>query len=169
MKDVPKIVGIDANVLVIATGPECDRKLRIQHLMERIDKVKGKVIIPTPALAEYLVHADQSGLDTVASLQKQASVTIANFCTAAAFETSQMDAAALARGNKRDGADEPWQRVKLDRQIVGVAKVHGAKLIISDDDGVRKAAARQGIATMGVDELPFPDSKRQAPLPMPTS
>ncbi len=135
--------------------------------MERLDKVKGKLIIPTPALAEYLVHADQAGLDTVALLQKRASVTIANFDTAAAFETSQMDAAALGRGNKRDGAEEPWQRVKIDRQVVAVAKVHGARLIVSDDEGVRKAAARQGIAVMSIDELHFPDDKRQSPLPIP--
>lgn len=167
MKDLPKIVGIDANVLVTAIGPDSDRKKQVLHLLDRLDKLKGKVIIPTPALAEYLVHADQAGLATVNALQKRASIKIADFDTAAAFETSQMDGAALARGNKRDGADQPWQKVKFDRQIVAVAKVHGAKLIISDDDGVRKVAARQGISTMNVDELAFPDSERQAPLPIP--
>ena len=167
MNELPKIVGIDANVLVLWNGEETDRRLRVQHLFDRLDRAKGKLIIPTPALAEFLVHADQAGLDIVALLQKRSSVIIGSFDTAAAFEASQMDAAALGRRNKRDGSDEPWQRVKLDRQVVAVAKVHGARLIVSDDDGVRKVARRQGIEVMTVEELPFPDEKRQAPLPIP--
>lgn len=167
MNAPPKIVAIDANIIVAAVGPDCDRKTRVLHLLDQLDRQKGKLIIPTPALAEYLVHADQAGLATVNALQRRASVKVASFDLAAAFEASQMDAAALGRGNKRDGGDAAWQKVKIDRQIVAVAKVHSARLIVSDDDGVRKVAARLGIDVMSVDGLPFPDSERQTPLPIP--
>lgn len=167
MKAVPKIVCIDANVIVAAVGPDNDRRKRITHLIEQLDKQKGKLIIPTPALAEYLVYADQAGLATVNALQRRSSVVFGTFDLPAAFEASQMDAAALGRGNKRDGSNAGWQKVKFDRQIVAVAKVHSAKLIVSDDDGVHKAAARLGIDVTSVDDLPFPDSERQAPLPIP--
>jgi hypothetical protein len=82
------------------------------------------------------------------------------------YENSQMDAAALGRNNKRDGGKAAWQKIKIDRQIVAIAKTQGAKFIVSDDDGVRASAARAGIKAQKIDELPLPDSARQTKLPM---
>lgn len=162
----PRIVGVDANFLIFNRESTGDRRERIDHFLSRIDKAKGKVIIPTPAIAEYLVLADKAGLALLEALQKRASVVVASFDIAAAYEASQFDAAALGRRDKRDGSEEPWQRIKIDRQIVAIAKTHGAKLIVSDDSGVRDAAARAGIPSSSVDELPLPDHARQKKLPI---
>src|SRR5690606_40976257 len=41
---------------------EGDRKEKINHLFSSIDKARGKVVIPTPAMAEFLTYADQAAL-----------------------------------------------------------------------------------------------------------
>ncbi|WP_140726570.1 PIN domain-containing protein [Pseudomonas sp. Hp2] len=166
MDDLPAIVAIDANVLVCACQKKGDRREKVWHLLESIDKKKGKVTIPTPAIAEFLVHADQAALAVLDALQKKASISIANFDLGAAHENAQLDAAAIGRKDKRDGSEQPWQKVKIDRQIVAIAKANGAKLIVSDDAGVRANATRVGIRAMQIDDLPIPDHARQRKLPI---
>lgn len=166
MDDFPTIVAFDCNALTCLTGPDCDDKTKLTHLFAHIDKKRGRAILPTPALAEYLVKADKAGLALIETLDNRASVKVGEFDIAAAYEASNMDAAAIGRGHKKDGSDNDWQKVKYDRQIVAIAKVHGAKLIVSNDNGVRWAAARVGMKGMGIDELPLPDHARQHKLPI---
>ena len=162
----PFVVAIDANVLICVCEQKNSRQEKIAHLLHHLDKTKGRVIIPTPALAEFLTVAQHAALAVLDHLQKRASVIIAGFDLAAAYELSLLDAAAMGRGDKKDGQVENWQKIKLDRQIVAIAKTAGAKLIISGDSGVRSAAARVGIRTVSADELELPDHAKQAQLPM---
>lgn len=164
MENLPVLVAFDCNALVRLTGADCDEKIKLTHLVAMIDKRKGKMIIPTPALAEYLILADLAGLEFVTALDRRAAVQVADFDISAAFEVSQMHAAALGRGDKKDGSTSSWQKVKYDTQIVAIAKANGAKLIISNDDGVRASAARIGLKVMKAEELPFPDAARQHAL-----
>lgn len=166
MGDLPRIIAVDANVLVCNAGGSGDRKAKIEHLLARIDKEKGKVIVPTPAIAEYLVRADRAGLAVLDALQKRSSVVVATFDLTAAYETALIDAAAIGREDKRDGSEQAWQKIKIDRQIVAIAKSQGAKLIVSDDEGVRDTAARVGINAVSIDGLPLPDHARQTTLPI---
>lgn len=166
MEDVPNVVVIDANVLVCICEQGGDRKEKLEHLFAKIDKAKGRVVIPTPAVAEFLVNADQAGLAILESLQRRASIYIAAFDLAAAFEASQIDAAAIGRNDKRDGSSAAWQKIKIDRQIVAIGKTHGAKLIISDDAGVQATAARLGIRGISIGDIPLPDHARQGKLPI---
>ena len=69
----------------------------------------------------------------------------------------------MEAGNKRSGAVGPWQKVKVDRQIVAVAKVHGVDELYTDDDGVRRLAESDGIRVKGVADLP-PPADPQPPL-----
>ena len=117
-----------------------------------------------PAVAEYLTGADDAALDTFTKLERKAFIIVAPFDRAAAFECALIDRAALLRGDKKDGVDAPWQKIKIDRQIVATGKAHGATLVISDDGGVRKNAARIKIAAKSISELDLPDSARQADL-----
>lgn len=166
MEPLPQIVAIDANVLICNCEASGDRKEKVAHLLARLDKAKGKVIVPTPAIGEFLVQADQAGIAILQALQGRSSVVVASFDLAAAYEASLMDAAALGRGNKRDGSEQAWQKVKIDRQNVAIAKSQGAKLIVSEDKGVRDAAARVGIRAVAIDDLPLPDHARQTKLPI---
>lgn len=166
MQAQPLYVALDCNALVCLTGPDCDDKVKLEHLLQQLDRRKGKAIIPTPAIAEYLVYADAGGLNFIEAIQKRASVQVADFNLAAAFEAANMDAAAIGRGDKRDGSGDNWQKVKYDRQIVAIAKANGAKLIVSNDAGIRANAARVGLKAASLDELDLPDSARQHKLPI---
>ena len=72
-----------------------------------------------------------------------------------------MDLLARKKGNKRHPlpATSPWQKVKIDRQIVAISKVHQVKTIYSDDSDVRKIAEDVGIKTVSTWELSLPKSK----------
>lgn len=166
MTPLPKVVAMDANTLVCACGPQNLEQIKLFHLLDQVGRAKGRVLIPAPAIAEFLVYADQAALGAMEILQNRSSVMLPAFDLAAAFEVSLLDGSSLRRGDKRDGSDRPWQKIKVDRQLVAISKVHGAQLIVSDDGDVRAAAARCGIRATSVDALPIPDSARQHPLPI---
>ena len=85
---------------------------------------------------------------------------IASFDTRAAIELADINR--KADGDKRSGTDEPYQKIKIDRQIVAIAKVAGARTIYTNDKGLRTFAREAEIKTTGVHELPLPPEKAQS-------
>ena len=83
----------------------------------------------------------------------------------AAFECALLDRAAIGSGDKKDGLDQPWQKIKIDRQIVAIGKVRGATLVISDDRGIRNNALRVGMRALTIAELPQSPASAQGTLP----
>ncbi|NMT33767.1 type II toxin-antitoxin system VapC family toxin [Stenotrophomonas maltophilia] len=166
--EVPAVVALDANALISLCGDPSDERTKLEYLLEMLDRKRGLVIIPTPAVSEFLVAADQASHDLMEVLQSKSSVRICPFDLAAAYECSQINAAAIGRGNKRDGVqhNKPWQHIKFDRQIVAIAKCNGAQLIVSDDEGVRACAKRLGIQALSMSDLEFPEHERQAKMPL---
>lgn len=164
--EFPRVVTIDANVLTACVGKStsAENRRRLTHFLGRVEKAKAKLIIPTPALAEYLVYADQAALDSIEILERKTFILIAPFDRAAAYECSQLDAAAIGRGDKRDGRKDAWQKVKIDRQIVAIGKANGTQAFLSDDSGVEAAAKRIGIRTMNVRDLELPVTQSQLKL-----
>ena len=59
MATLPKVVVVDANFLVAMVSPKTtsDDKARIAFLLEQIEQARSKLVIPMPAVAEYLVGA----------------------------------------------------------------------------------------------------------------
>jgi predicted nucleic acid-binding protein len=175
---LPSKLAVDANFLVALVDPELnpDDRARIDHLLARVDKAKSLIVIPMPALAEFLVGADQAGIEVMNKLERKAFIDLAPFDRAAAFECAQLDRAAIGGGalaakqgrnngsGKKDGVDAHWQKIKIDRQIVAIAKARGALLIVSRDDGVRSNALRVGIQALTVQELELPESAKQGKL-----
>ncbi len=66
-----------------------------------------------------------------------------------------MTRSALNSGDKKDGIDAPWNKVKFDRQIVAIAKVHQAHTVYSDDRKLRNSARKVGLTAVGIHELPL--------------
>jgi hypothetical protein len=56
-------------------------------------------------------------------------VKIRPFGERAAVETAAMTREALVAGDKRDGSEAPWQKVKVDRHVIAVAHVEAATQI----------------------------------------
>ena len=134
--------------------PVTHAQARLELLLSELEAKGSRIVLPAPALSEFLVVAGDDSLAYVAAIDKQAVFRIEPFDTIAAIEAAASTRTALARGDKKAGATGPWQCVKADRQIVAVAKVHGVTSIYSNDADMRKIAA--GIDVISVWELPVP-------------
>lgn len=128
----------------------------MEHLVEQLRAQSARILIPTPALSEFLTFASS---DYLAAITNSRHFEIASFDQLAAVEAGLTLKRDLAgpRG-KRAGATDPWQKVKVDRQIVAVAKVKRAERLYTTDQGLAALARQSGIAAIGVAELPLPPS-----------
>lgn len=161
------IVAIDTNCLV-AWAPTRSGKpdrLRLDHLLSQVAAVGGRIIIPAPVFAEFLVGIDDSAADWLDSLDRRKAIYVAPFDKRAAFECSLLDKAALGLGDKRGGRTDAWQHIKIDRQIVAIARVQQATMLVSNDDGLRSTATTAGLTARRIGELELPESDRQHDLP----
>lgn len=172
------IVVFDTTTLLIAIAPPekvrvevggvliIDARKRVDHLIATLDSQKAKVLIPTPALSEALSQLDPIVAEKIVRRMDVLSVfRIEAFDTPAALEASSMTFHAKKAGDKKGGAKGTWQKVKVDRQIVAIAKVHGAEIIYSNDSDIKALAQGVGLKVVGIEELPLPPAPRSAPLP----
>jgi predicted nucleic acid-binding protein len=134
---------------------------RVEQLIDDLDSQRERIIIPAPALSEFLVLAGKDGPRYLSEISLQASFYIQPFDQLAAIELAGMELLARNKGHKRSPLqqDVPWQKVKFDRQIVAIAKLHKAHTIYSTDDDVKVIAEDLGIKAVSVWELPLPISK----------
>ncbi len=144
--------------------PVTHAKERIEHLITTLEQSASKIVIPTPALSEFLVKADQASGEYLDIIRRRSVFQVAPFDTRCAVELAAMNAAILAGGDKFAGATDPWQKVKFDRQIVAIAKVTSEDTIYSDDPGVRKFAKANGLKAYGVHDLDLPPEDAQKKL-----
>lgn len=160
------IVALDTNCLITWSGARDDdpRRARLEHLLETISAASGRVVIATHCLAEYLVHLGPASTDWLANLERRRSVVVAAFDRRAAFECALMDRAAIRAGDKKAGRKDAWQRIKIDRQILAIAKVNGATQLVTDDEGLKKLAKAERLIVRSVAELELPESARQQKL-----
>ena len=155
-KNTPAPKAFDTGVEI----PNCEE--RINHLVSGLQKHKEKIIIPTPVLAEVMVRADTAGPDYLSKINKSAAFRIEPFDTRAAIEVAQMTANALKSGDKRDGVDDIYAKIKYDRQIIGIALANSISTIYAHDGNLKKHAEKKGITVIGIHELEVP------PAPPPT-
>lgn len=163
------IYALDANALITwSTGkPDPLDVHRLQNLFAVIGQARGRLVLCTPVLAEFFIRADQAAIGWLEELRlKRASVVVAEFDVRAAMECAQMHLRAEVAGGKRAqaNANEAYQKIKVDRQIVAIALVHNAKYIVSGDQGLRVIAQANGLVAQSVADLPIPDSARQRQL-----
>ena len=153
----------DTPVSIGPDGHKVDRaKERIEYLISTLEKQKTKIIIPTPALSEALVRTDPSVSDEIIkTLQRFETFRIEPFDTLASIEVAAMSREALKRGNKRGNSSSPWAKVKYDRQIVAIAKVHAATAIYSDDGDIAILGRQAGLKVISLAELPLPQQPAQ--------
>lgn len=169
------MVVFDATVLSLLLWPDAkaphdpdtgelvaDCKDRMEFLVATLHEDKETIVIPTPVLSEVLVVTGEDGLAYIPILQKSTAFDIAPFGTREAIELADINR--KADGDKRSGSDEPYQKIKIDRQIVAIAKVAGAHTIYTNDKGLGTFAKEADIKTIGVHKLPLPPESGR-PLP----
>ncbi len=131
------IITVDTNVLAEWFSKKNEDDVhRLNQLLDDLAKARGRLIIPTPCLSEFLVGVDGSGMEWLAALERRQSIVVASFDKRAAFECSLLDQAAIASGDKRGGRTDHWQKIKIDAAwSVALEAVLGARLnaLISDD------------------------------------
>lgn len=159
------MVAFDNSILLIAIRKEAipasidKAKERVDHLVSELSKAGERIVIPTPALSEMLVHSGKAAGTYLEELQKSSKFRIAPFDTKAAVAVAADIAASIKKGNKKGGASGSWAKANFDRQITAIAKSETAHTIYTDDEDVAKHAQRMGIKPVMLADLPLPPSK----------
>ena len=139
-------------------------KERLVAFVEQSAASNQKLIIPTPALSEFLVKAATRVNELLAILKTSPWFRIESFDAAAAVELAIRTARAIADGDKREGSKGDWAKVKFDRKIVAIALACGANTVFSDDGDMKAIGARWGISVLSIEDLPIPDGCNPPPL-----
>lgn len=144
--------------------PVNDVGKRFQYLKAQIEKSGKTILIPTPALAEVLVSIGDAAPAIIELLNGSARFRIADFDQRAAVELAAMTREAIRVGDKKAGSSEPWQKVKIDRQIIAIARTNQVERIYSDDHGIRRFAEMIGTQVIQTWEMPLPPEEAQGAL-----
>jgi len=165
------MVVFDASVLLFIFDADTASSVprareRVEYLIDRLSKEGEKIVVPTPALSECLVHAGLAGPEYLAILGRQSCFRIASFDERAAVEAAVRTFEARQRGQRKGGhPDIGKAKIKFDRQIAAVPTVEGATAVYSDDSDVRGYAREAGIEAFQLSDLPLPPEEQQAALP----
>lgn len=162
------IFAVDSSALALLINPAAnppddpgtgaattDVRQRVEFFLHGLT-ASDTLIIPTPVLAEALVRAEEGGPALLAALGGLARLKVRPFGERAAVETAAMTREALQTGDKRGGSSAPWQKVKVDRQIIAVARVEGVARIYADDTSLVGFAKRLGMDVFSTWDLPVP-------------
>jgi hypothetical protein len=165
------MIAFDANILGIAlcstsgdivdpsTKQQIDRPTdRVNLLIAELDAKDEQILIPMPALAEFLVMVGASGHLYLDEIHKLPRFVLGDFKEKAAIEISQVIRKALESigKQKRDDVQETWAKVNFDRQIVAIAKAYGCITIYSTDGHVKKHASKMNLDCVHLADLPLP-------------
>lgn len=164
------IIALDNSSFTLLVNPEARPPLdpetgeTLTHAKARIEGLindlgsNDRLIMPTPALAEALIVAADAAGELLDRIQTFSRIAIAPFDQRAAAEAAMMHHEAIAvYGTKKGASSQPWQKVKFDRQIIAIAKVHRADVLYSDDVKMCAFANSVGLATQSTWELQVPE------------
>lgn len=164
------MIAWDAGVLIAFNNTKCpeELRLRVEALVKRAT-ARRRIILPAPAVAEYLAGVGNPAAIAVAAdiLQGAKSFRIAEFGNRASIEVATV-ISRLKNKSSRRSEGKSWAKAKFDWQIAAIAKVEGAEAIYTMDDDVVRAAAHMGITGVRVDLMDLPDEARQRPLTLPS-
>jgi len=132
---------------------------RIELLLSVLAKQKETILIPAPALTEFLYVVEDAGPGYIQTIDKKSSFEVAPYDEKAAVEAALM----MQQFRKEDGkasgpGDGNWQKVKVDQQIVAIAKAEGVDCLYTADRGMFAMAKRVNVPVVALWELPAPES-----------
>lgn len=157
----PSAPAPDAEEAVRAAGSAAER---IEHFIDGLSTSATTLILPTPVLTELMTRAPEAVSDALASIRAVRAIQ-----TAAFDELAALECAVMLRAKWKSARERSRAKVKFDHQIVSIAKVRGAEMLLTDDEDVAKLARRVGIRVLGIWDLPPPPRPAQHPLPFPAT
>lgn len=134
---------------------------RLAYLLKTLEEARATIIVPTPALAEFLVLAGNEAPRYLKELTGSSVFDVVPFDQRAAVEAAEAEIRAGESGDRKAGAEGPWQKIKVDRQIVAIAKVNEVDYLYSEDADVVKLGAQMGVKVKGMSGLPLPPEDPQ--------
>ncbi len=152
-------------------------KLIVDRAQDRIDflvrtisqKSDNKIILPTPALAEFMLLAAQRYSEYLTIIRRRAIFEIAGFDDPEAVELVEHWLRFGDGKRLKAGSSETWAKLKYDRQIAAIAKTRRAERIYSTDADLRKYAEQLNIKYFGLTDLPLPPTAQEVlPFEEPT-
>lgn len=171
-----KQVAFDNTMLSLLLNPNCRvptdpttqvaltfHKERAQGAIEALQKSRSKIIIPAPAAAELLTAIGPDAQQYISIVSRSRLFEVGAFDAKCAIELAYMNRGVFLTHDKKSRA-AAYQKVKVDRQILAIAKSNGCNVIYTDDDGLTKRAELIGMDVIHSWALPIPDKDRQIPL-----
>lgn len=169
-------VAIDATTLSILLNPRTGMPLdpatkapvefgreRILGFVAQMEKDRRKLIIPTPAIAELLTAIGPTSADYIRIVNRKAVFEVRSFDEVAAVELAFLNRDLFASLDRKGGL-EPWQKMKVDRQILAIAKVANCEKILTEDDGLANRARLCDIEPIRIADLSVPETAKQGEL-----
>ncbi|WP_118183264.1 PIN domain-containing protein [Paraburkholderia phosphatilytica] len=149
------MIVFDANVLIsLSTGNENDETFeRISGLIQDLIATKTVIGVPAPAWAEFLCGTGLGTSGVIQVLKKRSAIRILPFDEVAATELAAIDQTTRAKGGKKGASKANWQKIKVDRQILAIARVHSVAAIYSEDDNLIAEANRLGMIVVRTSEI----------------
>lgn len=136
---------------------------RVSLLLTELAARGARVMVPTPVLSEFMIKAGPNRDTFLAEMKRSRAFQISPFDEACAMELALLEDADLK--SVKPLSDEVTKaKLKFDRQIVAMAKVHRVTAIYTGDVHLSKVAKRNGIHAMMTWELPEPPPKPQGNL-----
>ncbi len=148
----------DASAIVdpATRKPASDAKVRFDHLADELETRGERIIIPTPALSEVLVHANDATASYLKVLNDSSRFRIVSFDDRAAIELACIVREGQSEKNLQVRPGGTRSTLKFDRQILAIARVHDEATIYSDDRDMYKLGGRLGFKVIRTYELPRP-------------
>jgi predicted nucleic acid-binding protein len=159
----------DANVLIsLSTGDENDETFeRLSGLIQDLVAAKTVIGVPAPAWAEFLCGTGLGTSGVIQVLKKRSAIRILPFDEVAATELAAIDQSTRAKGGKKGASKSHWQKIKVDRQILAIARVLGVTAIYTEDVDLIAEAGRLGVTVCRVGDIPLKPKQTKLDLPDP--
>lgn len=139
----------------------------MRYLLTILEARKARIIIPMPAFAEIVVQVTPQAASSYHEiLTKNARMKLEPFDTLASFELAEITRLLTTPQDKRGGIEATWAKVKFDRQILAIARVHQVERIYTDDASLCAAAGRLGLPVVPTCDLDLPPEDPQSSLPL---
>lgn len=136
---------------------------RVNFLLRSLSDRGERVLVPTPVIAEFLVRAGKNKDRFANEFSAAKNLVVGDFDVLAAIELSTIKDPDLDNGRPLS-RQETWAKVKFDRQILAIAKVHQAHTLYTDDTRLRSVAIANGLRVVMTWDLPLPPEEAQKEL-----
>lgn len=146
----------DTNVLALYFGKRLspDDQLRVDGLVQEMRNRREPIGMPAPVFAEFLTGLSSTEKHHAFAVFGTAAFKFLPYDKKAAVETSML-------AGKKISSARPRQAVKVDRQIIAIAKSSGARMILTNDTEMIQESIRFEVAAMSISDLIIPDKLKQ--------